>query len=131
MAGTAHTELFTLADIVLGVSLAADGISLIRAIVPSWRQVAVGAGRVGRAFRMARDPALSTVLAEDPTAVVGLLIAAAGLGLHQATDDGRREGVASILIALILEYAAVRLGRRSEALIIGQAADPSSSATRT
>ncbi len=124
VAGTAETELFWLAYAVLGLSLLADGASLIRAVAQSWRQVPTGPRRLRRALTTERDPALSTVLTEDSTAVAGVLIAGAGLGLHQATGNGRWEGVASLLIALLLGFAAIRLGRRSEALIIGQAADP-------
>lgn len=122
--GTAHTDLFGLAYAVLAVSAAADGISLLRALLQAWSEVVPGPGRVRRALTAVRDPALSTVLVEDSTGVAGVGIAAAGLGLHQATGSGRWEGVASVLIALLLGFAAVRLGRRSEALIIGQAADP-------
>jgi cation diffusion facilitator family transporter len=123
-AGIARTEMFGLAYAVLGLSLLADGLSLTRAVVQSWRLVPAGPHRVRRALITERDPALSTVLTEDSTAVVGVLIAATGLGLHQATGEGRWEGIASLLIAVLLGFAALRLGRRSEAPIIGQAADP-------
>lgn len=123
-AGIAHTGLFGLAYAVLALSLAADGSSLLRALRQAWNQVPPGRNRLRRTFDAQRDPALSTVLTEDSTAVVGVIIAAAGLGMHQITGDGRYEGIASLLIALLLGFAAIRLGRRSEALIIGQAANP-------
>lgn len=124
VSGSAETELFGLAYAVLALSLLADGTSLVRAVVQGWRQVPAGPARLRRALTTERDPALSTVLTEDSTAVAGVLIAAAGLGLHQATGNGRWEGIASLMIAVLLGFAAIRLGRRSEALIIGQAADP-------
>ena len=40
-------------------------------------------------------PSVKTVAREDLIAVVGLVIAAVGIGLHQLTGNGRWEGVAS------------------------------------
>ncbi|WP_129658148.1 cation diffusion facilitator family transporter [Rothia uropygialis] len=124
VSGIAHTDLFALAYTVLAISCAADGISLVRATRQSWIQVEPRPSRLRRLFGAERDPALSTVLTEDSTAVAGVILAAGGLGAHQFTGDGRYEGIASLLIAVLLGYAAIRLGHRSEALIIGQAADP-------
>jgi divalent metal cation (Fe/Co/Zn/Cd) transporter len=75
-------------------------------------------------LRAAGDPALRTVLAEDATAVVGVLLAAAGLGLHGLTGDGRWEAGASLCIGLLLVFVAYRLGRQAEHELIGRAVDP-------
>lgn len=61
---------------VLGVALLAEGASLVRACYQARRH------REG-----ATDPALRTVIAEDATAVTGVLLAAAGLVLHLATGQ--------------------------------------------
>jgi divalent metal cation (Fe/Co/Zn/Cd) transporter len=73
---------------------------------------------------VARDPALRTVLAEDAAAVAGVLLAAGGLAVHHATGIYWPEGAASLAIAALLGVTAWRLGRTSEAMLIGQAADP-------
>lgn len=120
--GRGETELFGLGYAVLAMSLAVEGGSLIRAVYQASRAVPRGPRRLHRFLHTERDPTLATVLAEDSAAVVGVLIAAAGLSGHQLTGDTRWEGAASIGIAALLTFAAFRLGRSAEALLIGQAA---------
>jgi hypothetical protein len=57
-------------------------------------------------IRVGADPALKTVAPEDTIAVVGLALAAGGVGLHQATGNGWWEGVASAAIGALLICAA-------------------------
>ncbi|WP_244283026.1 cation diffusion facilitator family transporter [Streptomyces flavidovirens] len=99
---------------VLGVALLAEGASLVRALYQARRQPGSGLGK---------DPALRTVVAEDGTAVVGVLLAAAGMGLHMVTGDAVYEAVASFSIGLLLGYVAYLLGRDARAQLIGEAAD--------
>jgi divalent metal cation (Fe/Co/Zn/Cd) transporter len=56
--------------------------------------------------------------------LVGLLIAAAGLALHQWTGSARWEGASCVLIALLLVVVAITLGRDTKDLLIGEAAVP-------
>ncbi|MGW0323048.1 cation diffusion facilitator family transporter [Streptomyces flavidovirens] len=100
---------------VLGVALLAEGASLVRALYQARRQPGAGLGK---------DPALRTVVAEDGTAVVGVLLAAAGMGLHMVTGNVVYEAVASFSIGLLLVYVAYRLGRDARAQLVGEAADP-------
>ncbi|GAA1511418.1 cation diffusion facilitator family transporter [Streptomyces albidochromogenes] len=100
---------------VLGVALLAEGTSLARALYQAHRQPGAGIGD---------DPALRTVVAEDGTAVVGVLLAAAGMALHLVTGDAVYEAVASFSIGLLLGYVAFRLGREARAQLIGEAAAP-------
>lgn len=55
------------------------------------------------------------MLAEDSTAVLGVLLAMVGLVLHRVTGDGRWEGVASLCIGVLLVYVAFTLGRDAAA----------------
>ncbi|MFI9586720.1 cation diffusion facilitator family transporter [Streptomyces sp. NPDC052236] len=96
---------------VLGVSLLAEGSSLLRALYQLR-----GDG--------ARDPALRTVIAEDSTAVCGVLLAAAGMSLHLVTGEAVWEAAASLAIGLLLVYVAYRLGREARGRLIGEAVDP-------
>ncbi|UNK78532.1 cation diffusion facilitator family transporter [Sphingopyxis granuli] len=77
-----------------------------------------------QAIRRSKDPAGFIVLFEDSAALAGLVIAAAGVWLSHATGDARIDGVASILIGLILAAVAALLARESKELLIGEAADP-------
>lgn len=72
----------------------------------------------------AGDPALRTVIAEDSTAVCGVLLAAAGMSLHLATGEAVWEAAASLAIGLLLVYVAYRLGREARGRLIGEAVDP-------
>ncbi|MHC5705515.1 cation diffusion facilitator family transporter [Streptomyces tirandamycinicus] len=98
---------------VLGAALAAEGTSLVRALYQYRKQ-----------GDEARDPAHRTVIAEDGAAVVGVLIAIAGMGLHLATGRVVWEAAASLAIGLLLVYVAYRLGREARDLLIGVAVDP-------
>ena len=72
--------------------------------------------------RDTRDPALIVVVFEDASAVVGLVIAGAGLGLAEVTGWAQWDGIASILIALLLASVAWVLAVEMKTLLIGEAA---------
>ena len=67
-----------------------------------------------------KDPTNYTVIAEDAAALVGLAIAALGIGLSQALDMPQLDGVASLLISLLLSGVAVLLILESRGLLIGE-----------
>lgn len=115
---------FPVAFAVLGVSLLADGSSLLRAMWQVHGLARSQRRRFGHVLRDPGDTTLETVLAEDATAVIGVLLAAMGLWLHALTGSAIPEGTASVAIAMVLAMTAWRLGRSAEALLIGQAADP-------
>lgn len=81
-------------------------------------------GRLGfyEAIRRSKDPPSFMVLIEDSAALLGILIAAAGI--FAATHFGAPEldGVASILIGLVLAAIAMVLARESKSLLIGESA---------
>lgn len=76
------------------------------------------------AFRASKDPSTFTVLFEDSAALLGLVIAAAGIGGSQLLHAPRLDGVASIGIGLVLSIAALLLARETKGLLIGEAAHP-------
>ena len=77
-----------------------------------------------RAIRNSKDPANYTVLAEDGAALVGLAIAGLGIYLSHALDMPVLDGVASILIGVLLAGVAVLLVRESRGLLIGEGVRP-------
>jgi cation diffusion facilitator family transporter len=97
---------------VLAVALLADGASLVRALYQARRHQ-----------EGATDPALRTVIAEDATAVAGVLLAAAGIGLHLATGQVAWEAGASIGIGILLVCVAYRLAWEARDRLIGEAVD--------
>lgn len=102
---------------VLGVALLSEGVSLARAVHQVRRQGGTAAERL-------RDPALRTVLAEDSTAVLGVVLAIAGMALHMVTGNVVWEASASLAIGALLVYVAYRLGREARDQLIGEAAEP-------
>ncbi|MFE6553521.1 cation diffusion facilitator family transporter [Streptomyces sp. NPDC057746] len=103
--------------VVLAVALVSEGVSLVRAL----HQVH---GQGGTAAQGLRDPALRTVVAEDSTAVLGVVLAMVGMALHMVTGNVVWEASASLAIGALLVYVAYRLGRDAREQLIGQAADP-------
>ncbi|APW72841.1 MULTISPECIES: cation diffusion facilitator family transporter [Sphingopyxis] len=112
----------TINYIVLAIAFVLEGASWTIAV----RQFDAGRNGLGwwQAIRRSKDPAGFIVLFEDSAALAGLVIAAAGVWLSHATGDARIDGVASILIGLILAAVAALLARESKELLIGEAADP-------
>lgn len=109
---------------VLGVAFVAEAVSWARAVT----QLRGEADAAGRSFRdhlgRSRDPTVKTVFSEDAAALLGLGIAAVGIGLHQATGNQVWDAVAAMAIAVLLTAVAIYLGRHNMALLTGQAADP-------
>jgi cation diffusion facilitator family transporter len=83
----------------------------------------------GRSFWAAlqgsKDPATYTVLAEDAAALLGLAIAAAGVYASHRLNMPLLDGIASIVIGLLLAGVAVLLVRESRGLLIGEGIHPS------
>jgi cation diffusion facilitator family transporter len=115
---------YGLSYVVLGVAFVLESLSWLQAV----RQLRADAARTDRSFRdqlwHTTDPAATTVFFEDSAALAGLVIAAAGVGLHQATGRHEWDSVASITIGLLLTVVAFLLGKENRSLIVGEAADP-------
>ena len=115
---------FALAYAVLAFSFVAESLSLA-AVLRKTRRGARRAGwSVGGYLRASTDPTVKTVIFEDAAAVAGVVIAAAGIGAHQLTGNRAWEGLASISIGCGLGFVAIKLGRASKDLIIGEPARP-------
>jgi divalent metal cation (Fe/Co/Zn/Cd) transporter len=71
-----------------------------------------------------RDPTVNSVLLEDSAALIGLAVAALGVGLHQLTGDSVWDGTASMVIGALLLSVSLTLGRACKNLLVGQQADP-------
>ena len=81
-----------------------------------------GGRKVWRTIRESKDPALLVVLFEDSVAVVGLAVAAGGLLLAESTGDPRWDGVASIVIGVLLAITAWILAIEVKGLLVGESA---------
>jgi len=72
------------------------------------------------AVRRSKDPTVFTVLFEDSAAMLGLIVAFAGIALAEALDLPILDAVASIGIGCILALTAVVLAYESKGLLIGE-----------
>jgi len=105
--------------VVLGLSFVCEGTSWLRAIsqVRSER-----AGRpAGEPIWRTDDPTVKTVLFEDSAALIGILIATVGITLHVVTEQAFWDGLASVMVGLLLVGVAYSLGRENKAMLVGQA----------
>jgi cation diffusion facilitator family transporter len=73
-------------------------------------------------IRRSKDPTVFTVLFEDSAAMLGLIVAFFGVLLADLYSLPLFDGVASIIIGLILAVTAVLLAYESKGLLIGEAA---------
>ena len=109
---------------VLALAAVLEGISLRQAAKQMRSETARTHRSVVGYVQMPRDPTVNSVLLEDTAALIGLAIAAVGVGLHQATGNALWDGLASCAIGCLLLAVAFVLARACQALLIGQQADP-------
>ncbi|MFD9538915.1 cation diffusion facilitator family transporter [Streptomyces sp. NPDC060022] len=106
--------------IVLGVAFLLEGYSL-RTGVRQVRSEAAGLGiPAPRYLRRTPDTAVKAVVMEDSAALIGLLLAAGGLLGGQLSGSGMWDGIASVLIGVLLVYVAWVLCRSNAQLLIGR-----------
>ena len=110
--------------LVLAVSGLAEATSFLRALLQSRGQARSRHLSLVAHLRSSADTTVKAALFEDSAAMVGLVLAAAGLALRQLTGSSVWDGSASIAIGALLVVVAVRLGLDSRDLLLGRAADP-------
>src|SRR6476620_695172 len=115
---------FVVGYAVLAVSFVLEGVSFLRSV----RQAKPGAQLMERdvieQVMATSDPTLRAVFAEDSAALIGLVIAAAGLGAHQLSGSAVPDAIGSILVGLLLAAVAIYLIDRNRELLVGEEADP-------
>ena len=113
-----------LSYIVLAVAFLLESTSWLQAVRQVVRESKAEEQSLWTYLRLIDDPTPKTVLFEDSAALVGLLLAFAGIGLHQLTGSEVWDGAASIAIGLLLACVAYLLGRTNRGLLVGRQADP-------
>ncbi|QJD94474.1 cation transporter [Mucilaginibacter robiniae] len=105
--------------IVLGIAFLFDGYSFITAIKEFNRQR--GSTPFWQAVHQSKDPSTFVVLFEDAADVIGILIAFTGIVLGQWLHNPYIDGIASVLIGVLLTTVAILLVRESRSLLMGEA----------
>lgn len=106
---------------VLGIAAGLEGWSTVAALgdFNASRQ-----GTIWQEIRSTKDAPTLVLLLENSGALVGLVLAAAGLALSLITGNPFWDGLASVLIGLVLGVLAVLLLYEAKGLLIGESADP-------
>jgi cation diffusion facilitator family transporter len=108
---------------VLAIAFVLEGISFRQALGQAKGAAASGRRSVRSYIRDPDDPTVKSVVVEDSAALVGLVLAGAGVGLHQLTGSEFWDGLASLGIGALLVLAAFSLAQTNKGLLIGKQAD--------
>lgn len=115
---------FGVAYAVLGISFALEAISFRQA----FRQLRTEASDADRDLLehalKTSDPTVRAVFAEDAAALIGLVIAFAGVLAHQLTGSPIPDAIGSIAVGLLLGVVAVILIDRNRRFLAGEEASP-------
>ena len=113
---------------VLALSFVLEGCSIGLAIYQEVKEAHHEGMSFAEYLRESKDPTAKTVLFEDSAALVGIVIAATGLVLTDYQVGGKLgaywDGMASIMIGIVLAIVAFVLARSSRGLLLGEAATP-------
>ncbi len=111
---------------VLGISFVLEAASIALALYQEITEAHHEGLTFGEYLSESKDPTAKTVIFEDSAALVGIVLAAAGLLLGQfkvAPYEGVLwDGIASVTIGIVLAIVAFFLARSSRGLLLGEAA---------
>jgi cation diffusion facilitator family transporter len=115
---------FFVGYIVLAVSFVFEGVSFLRSV----RQARPGAQAMKRDLihhvLATSDPTLRAVFAEDAAALIGLVVAAAGLAAHELTGSAVPDALGSITVGALLAVVAIVLININRRFLVGEEAGP-------
>jgi len=106
---------------VLGFALVFEGSSWVF----GWKAFRSVRGRRGifEAIRKSKDPSTFMVFFEDSAALLGIVIAFIGIFVGQQLHNPYADGLASIMIGLVLGFVSFFLAYESKGLLIGEGVD--------
>jgi cation diffusion facilitator family transporter len=110
------------AYVVLGASAVFEGTSFTIAVRALRKRP--GTGALWLRVHRSKDPSVFTVLFEDLAALLGIVTAFVGVLVSHLMNNPAVDGIASIVIGLILAAAAVALAYESRGLLLGESASP-------
>jgi len=120
---------YLIAWITLAIAFAAEGTSWVRAMRQRRGEAREAGKPLMRYARDSRDPNVKMVLFEDTVALIGIAIAAIGIGLGQITGESYWDPAASVVIGVLLISVAIWMARDVSHLLVGAAALPEERAT--
>ncbi len=122
LASTRPGSDFAVAYIVLAVSFVFEGISFTQSFVQARRMADEGGTGTLEHVLVTSNTTLRAVFAEDSAALIGLVIAFAGVLAHQLTGDAVYDAIGSILVGVLLGIVAIILIDRNRRFLVGEPA---------
>jgi cation diffusion facilitator family transporter len=114
---------YTWAYVVLAIAFVFEGVSFLQAFRQTRGEARALDRDVLEHALATSDPTLRAVFAEDSAALVGLVIAALGIFLHQVTGNAVYDAIGSIIVGLLLGVVAIVLINRNRRFLTGQETD--------
>jgi cation diffusion facilitator family transporter len=124
LAGGGEVGGYAIAWVTLAIAAIAEGASWVRALRQTRREAAQVGKSVWRFSRESRDPSVKMVLFEDSAALIGIALAAIGIGLQQVTGSAAWDAAAAIAIGVLLIAVAGFMAHDTAQLLTGAAAQP-------
>jgi divalent metal cation (Fe/Co/Zn/Cd) transporter len=115
---------FVVGYAVLAVSFVLEGISFLRSVRQTRPAAELFQRDLLEQVLETSDPTLRAVFTEDAAALIGLVVAAAGLGAHQLSGSAVPDAVGSILVGVLLAAVALVLINRNRQFLVGEEVDP-------
>jgi len=116
-------ELSILAFSIIGFAFLVEGYSFLVALAEFNRQRKEKGCKFFAYFRESNDPTTLAVLIEDSVAIVGLLLAAVGMGISAYTGSSIFDGIAALAIGVLMGFLAFFLASVNKKFLIN-VADP-------
>jgi len=113
------TSSFAVAYVVLGISTVLDLMSIRQSAGQMSRRARRYHREILQESRVTSDPSLRAVFVEDAVSVSGDVLALAALVLNQVTGSSVYQGVAAVLIAVVMIRVSLRLISRSHDFLVG------------
>jgi len=117
-------EMFVVAWAVLGVAAVADAVSFAQGLRQAKSEAAQWGVPRGQWVRQTSEPIPRAILVEDGAALIGDALLAGGLLTHELGGPAASDGIAALLIGLLLAATAVGLARPLTDLLIGRSIVP-------
>jgi cation diffusion facilitator family transporter len=115
---------------ILGISFVLEAGSICLALYQETQEAHHEGMSLREYLKESKDPTAKTVIFEDSAALIGIVIAFAGIYLtdHHVIEgfEAYWDGLASIAIGVVLAIVAFVLARTSRGLLLGEAATPKS-----
>jgi cation diffusion facilitator family transporter len=106
--------------IVLAISFVADGASWLQSIRQARHEARESGRSVWRHLVRSSEPLVRAIVFEDSVALIGLVIAAAGLALREMLGTNVPDAIASLLIGILLAVTAFGLARPLADFLVGR-----------